>query len=115
MLIHANDALEDGGYGVVEASNGEDAVALLAERAEAFLGLVTDVRLGKGIDGWEVARRARELRAGLPVVYLTAESAEDWAAYGVPKSILVQKPYAPAQLLAAISTLINDANTSTGG
>jgi CheY-like chemotaxis protein len=114
MLIHAQDALGDGGYTVVEASNGEDAIQLLAQQGDQIIGLVTDVRLGGGMNGWDVARRAREQKASLPVVYLTAESAEDWAAHGVPKSLLVQKPYAPAQLLTAISTLINDATSAVG-
>ncbi|WP_440847593.1 response regulator transcription factor [Sphingomonas sp. 22176] len=112
MLIHAQEALEDGGYTVIDASSGEEALRLFSEQADQIVGLVTDVRLGKGADGWEVARRARELKARIPVVYLTAESAEDWAAHGVPKSLLVQKPYAPAQLLTAISTLINDAGAN---
>ncbi|MET3723853.1 CheY-like chemotaxis protein [Sphingomonas trueperi] len=115
MLIHAQDALEDGGYTVVEASSGEDAIQLLSQQGDQIIGLVTDVRLGKGMNGWDVARRAREQKASLPVVYLTAESAEDWAAQGVPKSLLVQKPYAPAQLLTAISTLINEASANAAG
>lgn len=115
MLIHAQDALEDGGYSVIEAASGEEAIAILGERAGEIIGLVTDVRLGKGITGWEVARLGRELKASLAVVYLTAESTEDWAAHGVPKSALIQKPYAVSQLLTAISTLINDASANTTG
>ncbi|MET3726311.1 response regulator [Sphingomonas trueperi] len=111
LLINAQDSLQDGGFEVLDASNAEDAIRILEADAETIAGLITDVRLGSGSTGWDVARRARELKPTMPVVYMTAESAEDWAAQGVPKSILVQKPFAPAQLLTAISTLINEAST----
>ncbi|WP_294258173.1 response regulator [uncultured Sphingomonas sp.] len=111
LLINAQDTLHDGGFEVVDASNAQDAIRILEADADSIAGLITDVRLGSGSTGWDVARRARELKPNLPVVYMTAESAEDWSAQGVPKSILVQKPFAPAQLLTAISTLINEAST----
>ncbi|KTF67825.1 MULTISPECIES: response regulator [unclassified Sphingomonas] len=112
LLINAQDVLEDGGFEVIDATNGADALRILDSDIERIVGLVTDVRLGAGASGWDVARHARELKPSLPVVYMTAESGEDWAAQGVPKSVLVQKPYAPAQLLTAISTLLNEAGGS---
>ncbi|MGN8000952.1 response regulator [Sphingomonas sp. 22176] len=112
LLMNAQDTLQDGGFEVLDASNAQDAIRALETDADAIAGLVTDVRLGSGSTGWDVARRARELKPTMPVVYMTAESAEEWSAQGVPKSILVQKPFAPAQLLAAISTLINEASTA---
>lgn len=105
-------ALEDGGFDVLAAENGEDAFAKLEEHGDAIKGLVTDIRLGDGPTGWEIARRVRHDIPDLPVVYMTADSAADWAAEGVPKSILVQKPFVPAQVLTAITTLLND-NSST--
>ncbi|MCP3731503.1 response regulator [Sphingomonas sp. MG17] len=102
----AEDALVDGGYHVLAASNGQDAIRLLDERIEEIGGLITDVRMGAGPTGWEVARHARSLNPELPVVYTTGDSAADWAAEGVPKSVVVQKPYADAQVLAAISSLM---------
>jgi hypothetical protein len=40
---------------------------------------------------------------GLPVVYITGAAAENWAVQGVPNSILLAKPFAPAQLVTAVS------------
>jgi hypothetical protein len=48
----------------------------------------------------------------LPVVYVTGFYIEDWASQGVPKSIIVQKPFAPAQIITAISSLLNAASSS---
>jgi len=109
LLLNAQDALESGGFEVVDATDAESAMTILERDAASILGLITDVRLGSGATGWDVARHARELKPSLRVVYTTAESPEEWAAHGVPKSILVPKPFAAAQLLTAISTLLNDA------
>jgi DNA-binding response OmpR family regulator len=69
---------------------------------------VTDINLGSGkLDGWNVARRAREIDPEFPVVYMTGDSADEWASKGVPNSILITKPFAPAQLVTAISQLLN--------
>ena len=40
---------------------------------------------------------------------MSGASAGDWAAQGVPNSIMLTKPFAPAQLITAISTLMNEA------
>lgn len=58
------------------------------------------------MSGWEVARRLREKEPALPVVYVTASAAEEWASYGVSRSILIPKPFAPAQLVTALSNLL---------
>jgi DNA-binding NtrC family response regulator len=84
-----------------------EALHELESGADTLGALVTDIRLGDGNDGWQVARRARELRPLLPVVYMSGDSAVDHASQGVPHSIMVQKPFAAAQIVTAVSTLIN--------
>jgi CheY-like chemotaxis protein len=59
------------------------------------------------MNGWEVARQAREIDPSFPVVYMTGAAADEWASHGVPNSILLTKPFAPAQLVTAISQLLN--------
>jgi hypothetical protein len=61
-----------------------------------------------------VARHAREVNQDLPVVYVTGFHVEDWASQGVPKSMLVQKPFAPAQIITAISSLLNISSSNVG-
>ncbi len=112
VLLVAQDALEAGGYTVLPVQLSSDALSILDGRIDELSGLVTDIRLPGGVDGWEIARHARELKADLPVVYTTADSAGDWPAKGVPNSVVVQKPYAGAQLLTAISTLMTAADTN---
>lgn len=111
IALSTHDILEAGGFTLLLAENGDQAMALLESRVEEVAGLITDIRLGSGPDGWEVARRARELKPNLPVVYTTADSAHEWTAQGVPMSVVVQKPYAPAQIVTAISTLLTEGDT----
>ena len=112
VLLVAQDALEAGGYTVLPAQRASEALSLLDSRHAELSGLITDIRLPGGADGWEIARHARELRADLPIVYTTADSAVDWPVQGVPNSAVIQKPYAGAQLLTAISTLMTTADTN---
>jgi hypothetical protein len=44
---------------------------------------------------------------------MTAAAADQWAIQGVPNSILLAKPFAPAQLVTAISNLLNVGNPPT--
>lgn len=76
--------------------------------AENIRALATDINLGRDqVDGWEIARHAREIHPEFPVVYMSGESAQDWSSKGVPNSIMLSKPFAPAQLVTAISNLFN--------
>ena len=70
--------------------------------------LVADVKLRGRMDDWEVAKQAREINPAFPVIYMTGGSAGQWPSLGVPNSILLEKPFAPAQLVTAVSQpLIN--------
>lgn len=112
VLLVAQDALMAGGYAVLALTGGAEAILALDDNKGEVAGLVTDIRLGAGPNGWDVARHARELHADLPIVYTTGDSAADWPVQGVPNSAVVQKPYAAAQLLTAISTLMTSADTN---
>jgi DNA-binding response OmpR family regulator len=72
-----------------------------------YRALVADVNLRGSLSGWDLARQVREREPTFSVVYMTGAAADDWASQGVPNSILLQKPFAPAQLVTAISQLLN--------
>lgn len=110
-----NEALGDGGFEVATATNGADAIKILDELSTKLRALVTDINLGSGPDGWDIARHARELRPQLPIVYMSGASAHEWASHGVPNSTIVNKPFAPAQIVTAISALINISDAHQAG
>jgi CheY-like chemotaxis protein len=110
IQLDVETALQDGGYATVTAISGKAALGQLEAGAD-IRALVTDVNLGDAISGWDVARRARELTPDLPVVYVTSVAHDDWSAHGVPDSVLISKPFASAQLITAISQLLNEGGT----
>ncbi|MBB4363527.1 DNA-binding response OmpR family regulator [Bradyrhizobium sp. CIR18] len=101
------DALSDGGFEACSVHSGEEAMSTFRDGRERCRALLTDVNLGDGISGWELARQIREITPGFPVVYMTSASAPDWKSKGVDGSVLIQKPFAPAQLAAAVSQLLD--------
>lgn len=103
------EALIDGGFRVAQASTGADALAMLEAPEAAFRALVTDINLEPGPStGWDIAKRAREINSKLAVIYMTGNSEHQYASNGVPDSIMLTKPFAPAQLIAAVSQLLNE-------
>ncbi|MGZ3257494.1 MAG: response regulator, partial [Croceibacterium sp.] len=99
------EALEEGGYSVVEAADGRAAWHEI-DNAEHLRALVTDIRLGEGPGGWEIAQHARQKFPALAVVYVTGDSIGEWPANGVPQSAVLQKPFASAELVTAVANLL---------
>ncbi len=111
LISHTlTEALEEAGFKVSEMAQASKALAALEAEPSGFNGLVTDINLGKGPDGWDVARRARELVPSLPVVYMSGHGSMDWPSKGVPGSVILSKPFATAQLVTAVSTLLTEAD-----
>jgi DNA-binding response OmpR family regulator len=107
------DALIDGGFETDILSSGEEALTLFKGGLKNYKALVTDVGLKGRINGWEIAVQIRETDPGFPIVYMSGAHAEEWASRGVPNSIMLTKPFAPAQLVTAISQLLNSVPPTT--
>jgi DNA-binding response OmpR family regulator len=101
------DALRDGGFEVAIAPSAEEAVTLIKGKVADYRALVTDINLSGRMSGWEIAKQAREIDPAFPIIYMTGAAANDWASHGVPNSLLLEKPFAPAQLVTAVSQLLN--------
>jgi DNA-binding response OmpR family regulator len=109
LQVLVEEALSEGGFETAISASGEEAVTLLKGDKGKYRALVTDIHLLGRIDGWEVAKTAREMDPGFPVIYMTGAAADEWASHGVPNSVLLTKPFAAAQLVTAISNLLNSA------
>lgn len=101
------DALIEGGFAADILSSGEEALTVFKGRLKEYKALVTDVALKGRLNGWEVAAQIREVDPGFPVVYMSGAHADEWASKGVPNSIMLAKPFAAAQLVTAVSQLLN--------
>lgn len=99
------DALEDASLAVQVAHTDVAAYETLAEEARSFDVLVTDINLGFGTTGFDVARRARQLNPDLKVVYITGHAAHQ-ARFGVSDAVMVPKPFNPRDLADRIEAMI---------
>jgi CheY-like chemotaxis protein len=94
----AVEALRDGGYHVIHARTGEEALDWCKRHVADVL--VTDVRLPGNIDGWQIAERCRESDPELPVIYATGYSPA--APRPVPGSRILKKPYLPDEIVQMV-------------
>jgi DNA-binding response OmpR family regulator len=95
------------GFGHGPACGYEVEAGAVPGHGPEYCALVTDIQLRGVMEGWEVAKKAREIDPEFPVVYLTGGYAAEWPSRGVPNSVLLTKPFAPAQLVSAVSQLLN--------
>src|SRR5690349_20847167 len=68
-LLALEAVLEPLGYELVRATGGQEALALIVERD--FAVALLDVRM-PDMDGFEVARQARQRRRRTPIIFVTA-------------------------------------------
>ncbi len=96
--------LENDGYEVAEASDGEAAIRVEQDWHPDLV--VLDVMM-PGVDGLEVLRRLRT-RSEVPVILLTARSEEVDKLVGlaVGADDYVTKPFSPRELVARVKTVL---------
>ena len=92
------DALRADGLTVLEASNGDAAVRIFAESLWIDV-LITDIRLGGRMTGWDVAQSFRAAHPRGGVIYASGSPPDP--ARRVPDSLFFSKPCNVALLLAA--------------
>lgn len=107
IALLVETALADAGFCVTGAESGVAALSALG-LGKRFDLLVTDIRLGSGPQGWAVAVRARELNPEIRVIYITGDSMGDWAANGVPCSVVLSKPFESSQIVQAAEDLFRE-------
>lgn len=107
MAEAVEEDLRDAGFEVLSASDAKQAFSALDAHAGTIQGVITDINLGEGPDGWDIGKKARELVPTMPIVYVSGASQAEWASMGVPNSIMISKPFAPMQLIVALASLLN--------
>jgi DNA-binding response OmpR family regulator len=114
LVLPIEDALIEAGFEAVSVGSAEEATFLLDCARGKYSALVTDIDLRSRSNGWELARKARQLDPDFPIVYMTGASLEDWAMNGVSDSVFLQKPFQPMELVSALSTLLNKIGPQAG-
>ena len=95
----------DEDYEVRAVSNGDEAVALLSEMNPDFV--IADVHM-PGANGYEVCRRAKQLRADVPVLLLvgTFEPFDEGQARSSGADSFLKKPFDSQELLQRVEELL---------
>ena len=99
------EALSERGVKVASALTDHDAFDLLERNAQDLSMLVTDINLGKGVTGFDVARKARELNPSLTIVYITGQP-QKLDRFGVDGALLVEKPFRSDEFAEQVVALI---------
>jgi DNA-binding NtrC family response regulator len=104
VSLELHEFLQDSGFTVEAAYSGAGALEAIGRRVP--WALVTDLDLGRGPDGFDVARCARTARPGLPVVFISGTMAGRHAGEGVSGSGFVAKPFRGLQIVEALHRAI---------
>ncbi|HEX4552919.1 MAG TPA: CHASE3 domain-containing protein [Xanthobacteraceae bacterium] len=108
---YARSVLDGLGYTVIEARNAEEALRVINGGAQVDI-LFTDVVLGDGLNGRELANRITAKRAGMPVLFTTGYTRNAIVHHGrLDAGVhLLDKPYTQHDLAQKIRELLD-----TGG
>lgn len=105
--------LEAGGYDVVQAYDGEQALTIVEERVPDLV--ILDWMLPQ-VSGIEVCRRLRRRpdTAKVPIIFLTARTDEPDRLRGLETGAddFITKPFSPAELLARIRAVLRRSRPS---
>ncbi|MGH7578921.1 MAG: ATP-binding protein, partial [Gemmatimonadales bacterium] len=104
-------ALEEGGYRVLEAANGRDALALLESVSDRIGLLLTDVVM-PGMGGRELAERIAVLRPGTPVLFTSGYTDGEIVRRGLldPAAAFIQKPFGPEAIVRIVRERVDGAS-----
>jgi two-component system alkaline phosphatase synthesis response regulator PhoP len=101
-------SLRYGGYEVLEATNGTEAVEVARNEAPDLI--LMDVRMPK-MTGYEACQKLRDIpeTANIPVVFLSAKGQEAEIQQGLKAGAMeyILKPFAPDELVKRVGQILN--------
>ena len=101
--------LQDGGYLVAAAKNGQEALDLADHQSSLDL-LITDLAM-RGMNGIEVAKKLLEKRPNLKVIITSSFRPEQFGTEELPFAAeFIEKPWAPGEMLDRVAEVLR-----TGG
>jgi DNA-binding response OmpR family regulator len=105
-------ALEAAGYGVVEAANGLEGLAIYHQTSVGLI--ITDLEMPE-MDGMTMIEALRGAQAQVPIIVISGrqEQFNSVQAFGVQYTFL--KPFCLPDLLSTVHTLMRASNTEPTG
>ncbi|MGB7259023.1 MAG: response regulator [Pseudolabrys sp.] len=101
---YVSEELSEHGFSVHAVANAEAALNYLNGGSPVDI-LFTDIDLPGGMDGSELAARARGMRPDLPIVYASGRYSPSALAPLVPRSVFLRKPYNAAEVCTLLDRL----------
>ncbi len=110
------EALQQFGYRVIEAANGELALKVVLEFRDPLHLLLTDVVM-PGINGRELAEKVLALRPDIKVLFMSGYTDNAIVQYGIlePGLSFIEKPFSPDVLAGRIRQVLNHRSGSPAG
>lgn len=104
MLI--KDFLEQKGYKIIQAKDGEEALDIFNQMKEDISLILLDVMMPK-LDGWSVLRQIRQT-SQVPIIMLTARGEEQDELFGFELGVdeYIAKPFSPKILVARVEAIL---------
>ena len=107
------DIVEEAGFATLEASDAEEAIAILAAQPDIAI-LLTDVNMPGSMDGLKLAHAVRDRWPHIKIVVVSARG--DISAADIPvDGHFFRKPYQTDVMISAIHSLMGDADPGPGG
>jgi len=110
VLNLVTEILEDKGYTVRKAENGEDGFERFLEIKNTVNLALIDLVMPK-MGGWELYQKLQAIQPGLPVIFCTGYDANSLDKTEVEQNqiMVLQKPYLPSQLTQAVREILDSA------
>lgn len=93
------------GYQVTCLTSGADAIARLASNDHKIGLLVTDVNLGEGVDGLDVAAVLHRRDNAIGTIFMTGDPPHQHQARAPAGAVFLEKPFLPFELVDAVRRL----------
>jgi CheY-like chemotaxis protein len=103
VRVNAVALLEEAGFGVLQAGDADDAIALLESRRDICI-VVTDINMPGSMDGLRLAHAIRNRWPPIELVLTSGQMrvrTEDMPARG----LFLGKPYDPSRLVEVVRSL----------
>lgn len=110
LAMIVKDALEEEGYEVMVACDGQDGIDRYFKQHPALI--IADVMMPE-VDGFEMVRRIRQMDKEIPVLFLSARSSVDDIVFGfgLGANDYLRKPFSLRELIARVKALMAKSKT----
>ena len=101
------DFLNNKGYHILEAEDGEKALEVYEENQSKIMLILLDVMMPK-LDGWSDLRQIRQKNKDVPIIMLTARGEEQDELFGFELGVdeYISKPFSPKILVARVEAIL---------